>query len=195
MKGLASEDRALELNPDYLDAMVYKNILLRMQANLTPDTAEQARLIEQADVLRNRVTERQKALGLQGPPASGTMPPPPPPAPPVPGGASMTAEYRQVLDMYKPLRIGGNLKTPIKIKDVKPLYPPEAQAARVQGVVILEAVIDPQGQIAATRVLRSIPMLDEAAVSAVQQWQFTPTLMNGEPAAVVMTLTVNFTLQ
>jgi TonB family protein len=194
-KGIASEDRALELNPDYLDAMVYKNILLRMQANLTPDTADQARLIAEADVLRDRVIEQQKARGLTASPASGAMPPPPPPPPPAPGLAPMSAEYRQVIDMYKPLRIGGEVKAPMKVRDVKPVYPAEAQAARVQGVVIIEAVVDPQGQIAATRVLRSIPLLDEAAASAVQQWEFTPTLLNGQPTAVLMTLTVNFTLQ
>jgi protein TonB len=74
------------------------------------------------------------------------------------------------------------------------VYPAEAQASRVQGVVILEAIIDEQGNIANARVLRSIPMLDEAALGAVSQWKFTPTLLNGAPVPVIMTVTVNFTL-
>jgi len=64
----------------------------------------------------------------------------------------------------------------------------------VQGVVILEAVIDTNGDVADARILRSIPMLDQAAVDAVRQWRFTPTLLNGVPVQVIMTVTVNFTL-
>lgn len=59
-KGLAMEDKALELNPDYMEAMTYKNILLRLKANITKDTAEQKRLIEEADRLRNKVIDAQK---------------------------------------------------------------------------------------------------------------------------------------
>jgi protein TonB len=77
---------------------------------------------------------------------------------------------------------------------VNPTYPPDALASRVQGVVIIEARIEGDGTVSQARVLRSIPMLDEAAVDAVRQWIFTPTLMNGAPVPVVMTVTVNFTL-
>ena len=67
--------------------------------------------------------------------------------------------------------------------------------AKVQGVVILEVTIDGEGHVADTRVLRSIPLLDQAAIDAVRQWEFTPTLLNGQPTAVRMTVTVQFTLQ
>jgi protein TonB len=77
---------------------------------------------------------------------------------------------------------------------VNPWYPPEAQAARIQGVVILEAVIGVDGRVTDARILRSIPALDQAAVDAVRQWQYTPTLMNGVPVPVIMTVTVQFTL-
>lgn len=189
-KGLAAEDRALALNPDYVEALVYKNILLRMQANLTTDRAEQTALIEEADQLRNRAIELRKAAGFPETAPTGAMPPPPPPPPP-----PMSEEFRQAMETFKPLRIGGQMKPPAKVLDVKPIYPPIAQSARVQGVVIIEAIIDETGRVAATRVLRSIPLLDEAAVAAVRQWQFTPTLMNGAPSPVLMTTTVNFTLQ
>ncbi len=93
------------------------------------------------------------------------------------------------------LRAGfGGVKAPAKIKDVKPVYPPIAQAAGVQGIILMEVRIEPDGTVGTASVIRSIPLLDEAALDAVKQWQFTPTLMNGVPVAVIMTVTINFTL-
>lgn len=92
------------------------------------------------------------------------------------------------------IRVGGNIKVPTKIRNVSPVYPAEARAANVQGVVIIEARIDAEGRVAETHVLRSIPLLDQAAVDAVSQWEFMPTLMNGKPVPVIMTVTVNFTM-
>ena len=90
------------------------------------------------------------------------------------------------LDAPGAYRVGGNLQPPKKIKDVAPVYPPIAQEARVQGVVILEARIDENGNISDTRIL---------AIDAVKQWQYTPTLMNGVAVPIIMTTTVNFTLR
>jgi protein TonB len=73
------------------------------------------------------------------------------------------------------------------------LYTPIAQSARLQGVVILE-LLDEGGSVANARVLRSVPLLDAAAIEAVGQWRFTPTELDGRRVAVVMTVTVNFTL-
>jgi protein TonB len=87
------------------------------------------------------------------------------------------------------------MKAPVKTVHVAPVYPAIAQSARVQGVVILEAVLDARGRVDSVRVLRSIPLLDQAAVDAVQQWRFTPALLNGQAVPVVMTVTVDFTLQ
>jgi protein TonB len=94
----------------------------------------------------------------------------------------------------KPARVGGNIKAPTKTRDVRPEYPPLAQSARVQGVVILEATIRADGRVQDARVLRSIPLLDQAAIDAVKQWEFTPTLLNGVAVPVIMTVTVQFTL-
>lgn len=91
-------------------------------------------------------------------------------------------------------RVGGEIKPPIKVHHVSPVYPPDAQAARVQGVVILETRIEGDGTVSQVRVLRSVPMLDESAVEAVRQWRFTPTLLDGRPTPLIMTTTVNFTL-
>jgi TonB family protein len=94
-----------------------------------------------------------------------------------------------------PLRVGGDIKEPRKIYDAKPYYPPAAQAAGVQGIVILEAIIGVDGRVSSAKVLRSVPMLEEAAIDAVTQWVYEPTLLRGVPVSVVMTVTVNFTLK
>jgi protein TonB len=93
------------------------------------------------------------------------------------------------------LKVGGAILPPTKIFDVKPIYPPEAQDARIEGVVIVGAVIGEDGSVVETWILRSIPELDQAAMDAVSQWLFEPTLLNGEPIEIEMTATINFTLQ
>jgi len=93
------------------------------------------------------------------------------------------------------VRIGGQIKAPTKIKDVKPVYPAIAQSARIAGVVTIEATIGPDGKVIDAKVLRSIPLLDEAALDAVRQWEYTPTLLNGVPVPVLVTVTINFTRQ
>ena len=95
----------------------------------------------------------------------------------------------------KPVRVGGNIKAPRKVKDAAPNYPDIAKQARVQGIVILEAIIDPAGNVTNVRVLRSIPLLDQSAIAAVKQWKYEPTMLNGVPVPIVMTVTVNFALQ
>jgi protein TonB len=107
--------------------------------------------------------------------------PPSPPAPPAPPAT--------------PVRIGGIIRAPQKIRDVAPRYPAIAQASRLEGYVILDAVISEGGQVQEVHVLKSQPLLDAAAVDAVRQWRFTPTLLNGQPVPVVMTVTVVFKLQ
>jgi TonB family protein len=92
------------------------------------------------------------------------------------------------------VRVGRNITPPVKVKDARPWYPPDALEAKVQGVVILEARVESDGRISHTRILRSIPLLDQAAVDAVRQWEFTPTLLNGQPVPVILTVTINFTL-
>lgn len=89
----------------------------------------------------------------------------------------------------------GEVKAPVKVHDVAPVYPAIAQAARVQGIVIVQATIGIDGAVVDATVLRSVPLLDQAAVDAVRQWRYTPTSLNGKPVAVVMTVTVNFQLR
>lgn len=94
-----------------------------------------------------------------------------------------------------PVRITPDLRPPKKIKDVLPVYPDIAMRARMTGIVVLEATIGESGKVTGVRVLRSVPLLDQAAVDAVRQWEFTPTRLNGVAVPVVMTVTVNFTLR
>jgi len=103
---------------------------------------------------------------------------PPPPSPPPP-----------------PMRLHSGIRAPTKLVHVSPAYPAIARAARVQGVVVIEATLDADGSVSSTRVLRSIPLLDQAAADAVRQWRFTPTLLNGVAVPIIMTVTVNFALE
>jgi periplasmic protein TonB len=93
-----------------------------------------------------------------------------------------------------PVRIGGTIRNPIKLRGNDPVYPAIAQAARVQGIVILEATLGPDGRMVNARILRSVPLLDQAALEAVRTWEYTPTMLNGVPVPVIMTITVQFTL-
>jgi protein TonB len=90
----------------------------------------------------------------------------------------------------------GGMKLPRKIKDVKPAYPVGALPIRAQGVVLIEATIGADGRVLETRLLHSVnALLDEAALDAVRQWLYEPTVLNGMPVAVVITVVVNYALQ
>jgi protein TonB len=95
----------------------------------------------------------------------------------------------------RPVPVGGRIKVPAKMLHVPPVYPAIAQQARVEGVVIIEAIIGTDGRVKEARVLKSKPLLDDAALAAVRQWIFSPTTLNGVPVPVIMTVTVNFTLR
>lgn len=104
-------------------------------------------------------------------------------------GESSTARFGGLA----PVRVGGHIPPPQKIRDLRPVLPPTAVQAGITGVVIIELTIAPDGTVAGARVLRSIPLLDQAALDAVRQWRYTPTLLNGTAVPVIMTVTVNFT--
>jgi protein TonB len=112
-------------------------------------------------------------------------PQPPPVAPPPPPPAVKT----------DPLRIGGIVQAANLIHQVKPVYPPLARQARIQGVVVLEALIGKDGSISSLRQISGHPLLLQAALVAVKQWKYQPTLLNGDPTEVITTVTVTFTFQ
>jgi protein TonB len=119
---------------------------------------------------------------LLGPPG---VPVPRPPSPPV-------TEAKPAAQIP---RVGQGVREPKRIAGAPPEYPAFARNSRVQGVVILEAVINERGTIERVKVLKSVPLLDAAAIAAVKDWRYTPTLLNGAPISVLMTITMNFTLQ
>jgi TonB family protein len=92
----------------------------------------------------------------------------------------------------EPLRVGGNVQESKLIQKVEPVYPEVAKAARVSGTVILQVTVNEEGQVWDVKVLRGHPLLNEAAVSAVKQWLYSPTYLNGEPVPVIATVTVIF---
>jgi TonB family protein len=94
-----------------------------------------------------------------------------------------------------PVRLHAGMPLPKKTVDVAPVYPLRARAARVHGAVILDIVIDAAGRVQDVGVVRSIPLLDQAAIDAVRQWRFAPSRTSGAPTAVVMTVTVTFELR
>lgn len=121
-------------------------------------------------------------IGIPGDPAGEGFviaPPPPAPRPPAP---------------LPPMRVGGVVRPPQKVHHVTPAYPPIAQAAKISGIVIIDALIAEDGSVREVKVLKSVPLLDAAAADAVRQWRFTPTLLNGVPVQVIMSVTVSFTL-
>lgn len=95
-----------------------------------------------------------------------------------------------------PIQVGGDVRPPEKISAPQPQYSEIARKARIQGVVIVQAIIDKQGNVTNVKVLKGLPMgLEEAAVDAIKQWKFKPAMLNGRPVTVYYNLTVNFKLQ
>jgi protein TonB len=113
----------------------------------------------------------------------GGLPDAPPPPPTVP--------VRR-----EPVRVGGQVQQPALLRRVEPVYPQLAVHAQIEGVVILEAIVDRQGMVEDVKVLRSPnKLLDTAAIAAVRQWQYSPVLLNGVPERFVLTVVLSFNLE
>jgi TonB family protein len=205
--GLKYTNLALRINPNLMDSMIMKGLFLRTKAVYSKDEKKGKTYLAEANLLSDKTAELRKSgkgefSGAEFPDMT------PSDAAPIPaftdGGVTGGVAGGVVGGVISGLpgapppptavRVGGQIKEPRKLKNVSPAYPPIAQSARVQGVVIIEAVIGPTGRVQDARVLRSIPLLDAAALDAVRQWEFTPTLLNGVPVPVIMTVTVQFTL-
>ena len=106
---------------------------------------------------------------------------PPPPPPPV--------------VEKEPVKVGGSVQAAKLIRRVEPIYPEIARRARIQGIVLLEVLIDAEGNVEKVELIRGQALLTAAAVEAVEQWKYSPTLLNGEPFPVIATVTVRFVLR
>jgi periplasmic protein TonB len=117
----------------------------------------------------------------------------------VPGGLStafpaIELEPPPPAAVQGPIRITKGVTPPRRIVYVQPVYPPIAQANRISGRVVIEAIIGPTGEVRSTRLIQSVPFLNDAALTAVRQWRYTPTLLNGVAVSVILTVSVDFML-
>jgi periplasmic protein TonB len=121
--------------------------------------------------------------GIPGGVIAGLLPEPPPPPPPPPTPAPR-----------KPVRVGGEIKEPTLIYRVDPGYPLLAVVRQLEGMVILEAMVDEEGRVESIRVLRFPGVFEQAAVEAVRQWRYSPVILNGRPEKFILSVTVSFRL-
>jgi TonB family protein len=213
-EGLHYLDRALAVDPRYTDAMTYKNLLLRDKAKLAANPEEQASLTAEADEWFQRALQTRKDNLAQGAP-SPTLPslvalgqqsgaaaaPPPPPPPPrgrlrpqgSPAAVNVQVQGEGAQAGAAPLRVGSDVAQANLTHRVDPAYPPLARAARIQGVVLLQVTIGREGTVRDLRVISGHPLLADAAIEAVKQWQYKPQLLNGQLVEIITTVTVNFT--
>jgi protein TonB len=92
------------------------------------------------------------------------------------------------------IRVGGSVQQAQLISQIRPVYPPLAKQARIQGTVRLQAIIAKDGSVVQLEIISGHPLLQQSALQAVSQWRYKPTLLNGEPVEVVTTVDVVFTL-
>jgi protein TonB len=115
-------------------------------------------------------------------------------------GAAPVAPPPPKVEVQKPvapqrIRVGGNVQAAKILNQPKPVYPPLAKQARIQGTVRFTAIIGRDGTIQNLQLISGHPLLVPSAQEAVKQWKYQPTLLNGEPVEVITQIDVNFTLQ
>jgi TonB family protein len=190
---------AIQLDPGYSDAMAYMNLLYRIEAGIADTPAQSADAVAKADSWVTQALDAKRRLAQNRRPTAGTLdvdapapvpfiaPPPPPPPPPPPGGSQVRMEAPGAI------RVAPGGAQPELVRQVPPVYSEAARQAGASGVVRLGIVINKEGRVRDIRVMNSAGMgLDVAAMEAVKQWVYKPTLLNGEPVEVVTTVEVNF---
>jgi TonB family protein len=184
--GIASLQKALEIDPQFGDAMAYMNLLIRERADLRDTVEEYKRDVETADIWVQKSIMARKGRGAQSIVGALIAPPPPPPPPPT--------MQRENEPGPKRIRVSGNVQEFNLIRKANPIYPALAKQARIQGTVQFTAIIGKDGHIQNLELLSGHPLLVESAVQAVKLWEYKPTLLNGEPVEVVTQVFVNYTL-
>jgi TonB family protein len=178
--GLAKLTKALEIDPQYSEAMAYVNLLVRERASLDDTQEQYEKDIAIADDWVQKSLEAKKAKAGEITGGGEGASAPPTSAPPTSG--------------VQCIRVGGNVQAANLIRKVMPVYPPEAKNARIQGTVRFEAILARDGTVQSLQLFSGHPLLVKAARDAVQQWVYKPTLLNGELVEVETTVDVNFTL-
>jgi len=183
--GLSNLQRALNIDPQYDDAMAYMNLLIRERASLADSQAQYDADTATADDWVQKSLEAKKAKGgnrdmVQGAQPSAETPCPAQSAPPAQG--------------VQRIRVGGNVQAANLISKVVPQYPPKAKAKGIQGTVRFQVIIGKDGHIQEVNVVSGPPELVDAARDAVRQWVYRRTMLNGQAVEVVTTIDVNFVL-
>ena len=188
--GFTMLQTALQLDPEYSDAMAYMNLLYRIQAGISDTDAQYADLTAKADEWVDKALAAKRAQAGKPQPPNGSYmvpaPPPPPPPPPPAADANVPASAvrAEASDQAKKL-----------VSQVAPVYPQQARDAGISGQVQLRVVVGKNGTVQDIHVLSGHPLLVPAAIEAVRQWVYQPTLVNGQPVEVVSTVNVNFALR
>jgi TonB family protein len=182
-EGMTNLERALQLDPQYDDAMAYLNLLIRERAALRDTKAEWAADVAFANGwMKKTLDAKMQARGM-----STAPPPPPPPPPPSGGGGGGSRTPMRV-------RVGGNVQAANIIQKVAPVYPELAKQARISGQVRFTVIIGKDGTVLNIQLVSGHPLLVAAARDAVKDWIYKPTLLNGNPVEVITQVDVNFTL-
>jgi len=186
-QGIADLSKAIKLRPDFGDAMAYLNLVYRERADYECDNAAaRAADLRSADewVDKTMATKKATLEKVGGGNAASLFPSVPTSPPPPPSAAS--APQR--------VQVSQGLSQGLLLTQVSPAYPPLARQARIQGTVVVRAVISKDGSIESLTLVSGHPMLVPAAMDAVKQWKYKPYFLKGEPVEVETTINVNFTL-
>ena len=175
--GIDHLNKALAIDPQYDDAMAYKNLLLREYADLCDSKPEYEKMKAEADDLVQMALDTRREKAGQN-------------------AAPVAVETADVGTAAPPRRItvGGKVQESMLIFRTLPNYPPQARQAGIQGTVRLSAVIAKDGSIKTLELESGHPLLVDAAVEAVRQWRYKPTLLNGQPVEVITSININFEL-
>lgn len=206
-----TESRALDIDPEFVDAIATKEQIIRHLAEGEENAAKRAALLTEADTLRVRAVRLRQGRGLgslarraaPGEGASGAGSEWLRPASRTyrggsggsPALAPETAPAAATAAAPAAAPRGEDVPPPRRVKFVPPAYPEDAIQMGVEGAVSIEVRIDEQGKVVDAKVIKSIPLLDQAALDAVRQWEYAPTLKDGRPIQLSATVTVAFSLK
>jgi len=169
--GLRALEKALEINPQYDDAMAYMNLLVRERADLRDTALEWKQDVTVADEWVQKALATKKAKAEQ-----------------------RSANGMMSVPLPQRIQIAADVVQRQRLRDVQPVYPELAKQAHVQGIVQLNIVINKQGRVVDIKVISGHPLLIPAAIEAVKQWEYNPTLLNGQPVEVATEVSVPFVL-